>query len=82
MSILSIFWGTLEDAQALVNQYAGTGYPVRDASGRWVNKEMFTVDYDIGVWVDQIAREEVVTNRFMIHYGKKGTHIVPAKRKE
>ena len=33
----------------------------------------------IGVNVDPDTGEEIETKRYVIHYGKKGTHIVPTK---
>ena len=36
-------------------------------------------DEIMGVNVDPSTREETETRRFVIHYGKKGTHVVPTK---
>ena len=72
---------TQEDAQKLVDQYAGTGELLRDSKGKWTNKEFITVKKQIGVWCDQMTREEKLTRRFTIHYSKTGVHIVPAKER-
>lgn len=76
----SIFHGTLEDAQALINKYSGTGTLKYSRTGNWVNKELITIDEDIGIY-KSIGGVEEVTNSFIIHYGKKGSHIVPARRR-
>lgn len=75
----SFLYGTLDDAQQLVNQYSGTGEPKLDGKGNWVHKEHVTVDRLIGEVVDPDTGEATPTHRFAIHYGKRGTHIVPAK---
>lgn len=38
----SFLYGTLDDAQQLVNQYSGTGEPKLDRKGNWVHKELVT----------------------------------------
>lgn len=53
--------------------------PKFDSKGRWVNKEMVELPEDIGVWVNGETGEQQKTNRGIIHYGKKGTHLVPAR---
>ena len=68
-----------EEAQELVNKYAGTGDIKWTNSGAWANKEIVTADKIIGVCVDPVTGEETKTRRFTIHYSKKGVHIVPAK---
>lgn len=75
----SYIFGNLEEAQQLVDKFSGTGEPKFDRHGRWVNKEIVTTSSPIGICVDLESREEMETNRFTIHYSKKGTHIVPAK---
>lgn len=72
---------TQEEAQNLVQQYAGTGELRRDKSGRWTNKEFIIAKQIIGMWVNQNTGEEIQTHRFAIHYAKKGTHIVPAEER-
>ncbi|MBN6206292.1 hypothetical protein JYK21_07495 [Ralstonia pickettii] len=68
------------DSQALVNKYAGTGELIR-RRGKWTNKELIIQDEFVGVNVYQdIPSQTVHTNRFIIHYSKKGTHIVPTMR--
>lgn len=72
---------TQEDAQKLIEQYAGTGELRRDKSGRWTHKEFVTAKQVIGVWVNQNTGEARQTHRFTIHYAKNGTHIVPAEER-
>lgn len=78
----SYIFGDIEAAQSLVDAYHGTGEIKRKArTGEWANREVVTADHDIGVSIDPDTGEEQITNRFTIHYGKKGTHIVPTRRK-
>lgn len=76
----SYLYGTLADAQALVDRWHGTGEIRFTSRGEWVQKEFVTVAENIGVCIDHATGQGVPTNRFAIHYGKKGTHIVPARR--
>lgn len=75
----SYIYGDLEKAQSLVYAHHGTGTPVFKRNGEWNDKEIVLVDEVIGVNVDPDTGEEIETKRFVIHYGKKGTHIVPTK---
>lgn len=78
----SYLYGSMDDAQALVERYSGSGAPKFDKKGRWVKKEFVTAPDPIGVYVNQDTGEELQTRRFAIHYGKNGVHIVPAKEIE
>lgn len=73
----SYIYGDLEAAQALVNQYKGTGDIRLTEAGQWTHKEFITADTPIGVSVNPETGSESPTHRFAIHYGKRGTHIVP-----
>ena len=67
-----------DEAQALVDQYKGTGILERTNDGVWQSKEVVTMHPDvIGVVVDNRNGAEAETTVFKIHYGKRGTHIVP-----
>lgn len=68
-----------EEAQRLVDQYAGTGQIKHDSKGHWTNKEFVSADHIIGVVVDANTGETIETSRFSIHYSKNGVHIVPRK---
>jgi len=68
---------TEQQAQELVNQYAGTGKIIRDRNGKYTGKERITTKEQIGVCKD-LEGNEVPTKSFMIHYSKDGVHIVPA----
>lgn len=72
--------GGLKEAQELVEQYHGKGEVRVDTKGQWTNKEFIIVDRDIGYVYNPETNEFEPTNRFSIHYGKKGTHVVPRKR--
>lgn len=79
-SYLSI---TTEEAQALVNKYAGTGEIQRDGNGKWKHTEVITQNKkNIGCVVSVIDGKEYPTSSFKIHYSKNGVHIVPYTRKE
>ena len=76
----SYIYGDLSTAQSLIDQYSGTGAFKLTKAGDWTKKEFITADHDIGVYVDHDTGAGSKTNRFSIHYGKNGTHIVPAKK--
>lgn len=64
--------------QELVYQYAGTGEIKRNLNtGEWLKKEFCEHIGPVGYVVDLVTKEKRLTNRFSIHYSKKGTHIVP-----
>lgn len=69
----SIFNGTVDDAQRLVDEFAGTG--------EWIgqNKERVNFGNVIGIYVNPSTGERVNTTIGIIHYSKTGTHIVPAQ---
>ena len=69
----SIFKGTVDDAQRLVDEFAGTG--------EWIgtNKERINFGEVIGQYVNPATGEAVDTTVGIIHYSKTGTHIVPAQ---
>ena len=68
----SILYGTMDDAQMLINKYAGTG------EWKGANKESVDFGKTIGKYVDFETGIAVETTRGTIHYSKTGTHIVPA----
>ena len=78
----SYLYGSLTEAQKLIDRYHGTGEIKLSASMEWTHKEFIIADEPIGVWIDNTTGKEYETRRFSIHYGKKGTHIVPAKEVE
>lgn len=65
-----------------MDKYHGTGDIRLNGQQNWTNKEFVRADKPIGVCVDSDTGEEAEMSRFSIHYGKKGTHIVPAKEKK
>lgn len=68
---------SLEEAQELINKYAGTGEIKTNSKGEWDRKETIKTNKEIGVNVSILDGSENKTNSFKIHYSKKGTHIVP-----
>ena len=69
----SIMYGDVNDIQNLLNDKAGTG----DFIG--ANKERVNFGQVIGQYVDPDTGVGVETTIGIIHYGKKGAHIVPAR---
>ena len=69
----SEFTGTMEDAQRLISEFAGTGQRIND------QKERVDFGEVIGNWVDQDTVEKFPTTRGIIHYGKNGAHVVPSR---
>lgn len=67
---------TYEEAQGLIDEYAGTGKMKFRKNGEWDKKELITVDKIIGVHIHQETGKETPTKSFLIHYGK-ATHIIP-----
>ena len=68
----SIFYGSSNKAQQLVNKYAGTG--------QWIGSHKERVNFGkvIGSYVDNETGKTVKTTVGIIHYSKSGAHIVPA----
>ena len=77
----SYLYGSLETAQDLVYRFHGTGEPIFTRKGDWAKKEVVIQDDVVGVNIDIQTGAESETRRFTIHYGKNGTHVVPAKEK-
>ena len=78
----SVLYGDLKTAQKLVDKYHGKGSLKFTSNGKWTNKEFVTADKDIGIVFDPETGKAKPTNRFAIHYGKKGTHVVPVERND
>lgn len=71
---------SVEEAQDVVNKYAGTGKIELNRKKEFKKKELIVLDKNIGVNINNQTNEEVPTNRLYIHYGKNGTHIVPTMK--
>ncbi len=69
----SIMYGDIDDIQNLLNKKAGKG----DFLGK--NKERVNFEQVIGQYVDPDTGIGIETTIGIIHYGKKGAHIVPAR---
>lgn len=78
----SILFGDLNYAQGLVQKYHGTGDIKMTEDGAWTKKEFVEANFDVGLSYNRDKQQMQPTNRFAIHYGKRGTHIVPVERKE
>jgi len=64
----------LQEAQALVDQMAGTGKVSFTGAAL---QEIVDVGREIGVIIDPGGGPQRVTTKFKIHYSKTGVHIVP-----
>ncbi len=69
----SILYGNLDDAQGLLNEYAGTGQKINE------NKERVNFGKVIGEYINPETGEALVTTKGIIHYGDKGAHIIPSR---
>ena len=71
----SILNGSVEEAQELISQYAGTGQQLSNGRER--------VDFGriIGKWYDKDTGTYFDTTMGIIHYSKHGAHIVPSTPK-
>jgi hypothetical protein len=69
----SYLYGTLEDAQRIVDNYSGKGtWKSEDGS-----KERVDVGYVVGVFVNQDNGVEMPSSAIMIIYSKTGSHLYP-----
>lgn len=78
----SYIQGDLATAQKLIQELSGTGSLVTLKDGRWLKKERVIAKEAVGVCVSQETGKEAKTDKLMIHYGKKGTHIYGRKDEE
>ena len=72
----SIFRGSLADAQALIEQFAGTGTKVG------ANKERVDFGRVVGICVNEEGTVREPTTVGLIHYSKNGAHIVPSRSRD
>lgn len=72
----------LTSAQKLIQELSGTGSLVTLKDGRWLKKERVIAKEAVGVCVSQETGKEAKTDKLMIHYSKKGTHIYGRKDEE
>ncbi|WIY59585.1 polymorphic toxin type 50 domain-containing protein [Bacillus arachidis] len=70
----SIFYGDNKTAQELLDKFAGKGLLLPDGK-----KERVDFGKPIGKYYDRDTGQYLETTRGMIHYGKDGAHIVPAR---
>lgn len=74
----SYFTISLDELQKIVDERHGTGIVREKKSGQI--KEIITLNGNVGVCVDENGVILGKTNIATIHYSKKRTHIVPAKK--
>lgn len=72
----SIFYGTAEDAQRLIDKYAGTGMKIDE------HKERVDFGQVIGKYYSPKTGKYYDTTIGTIRYSKEGTHIVPQRPKD
>ncbi|MBA3238577.1 MAG: hypothetical protein H0T62_09570 [Parachlamydiaceae bacterium] len=63
--------------QSLLNNYAGTGAPRRGTPGQPGYRELVDFKEHIGLWKSKTSGHALPTTKGIIHYSKKGGHIVP-----
>lgn len=78
----SYIYGTIEDAQKIVDRFGGTGSFIFAKNGQWTQKERIVCDKPIGVHVNKRTGEQTETNAALVIYSKTGTHVVPRKEDE
>ena len=69
----SIFNGTVQDAQKLIDKFVGTG--------KFFNEELTRERVDFGEIIGTYVKgngEFYTTTNGIIHYSKKGVHIIPS----
>lgn len=66
----------IEEIQALVDYYAGSGVIGVTRKGTWDKTEYIVADEIVGVVVDTLGRE-TKTRAFVIKYAKKNLHVQP-----
>lgn len=76
----SYIQGDLATAQRLVTELSGTGEQLLNKkTGEWLRKERVTAMNKVAVYVDEDTGEETQTDKLLIIYSKKGTHIYGRK---
>ena len=63
----------------LIDRRAGTGQAVAGEFGQAGYKERVDFGSIIGDFIDPVSGEVLKTTKGIIHYSKKGAHIVPAR---
>ena len=71
---------SINEAQDIINKYAGTGQILRDRNNKWTNKELIDVGENVGIALN-LNGDRKPTSKIIIHYSKNGIHIVPTDRK-
>jgi phage putative head morphogenesis protein, SPP1 gp7 family len=66
------------DPDELIKLYAGKSRPIPDSKGEWTERERFVHTDYIGKYLTKKG-DSFDTKVGLIHYSKKGVHIVPAK---
>lgn len=71
---------TLKECEVLISELYGTGESIIiPETGEFNSRERVKVPPKFAIYVDLETKKEYPTRNGMIHYGKKGVHIVPAK---
>lgn len=70
---------THPDPQKLINEFAGTGQKLFNQG--WLQKEVVDFGQTIGRYIETSTGKALETTRGTIHYGKSGSHLVPAPPK-
>ncbi len=78
-NLTTVFAGILTAIPQKLGQKAGTGQQVGEIPvGKPGSKERVNFNETIGTYLDRAGNSSPTTNE-IIHYGKDGIHIVPAR---
>ena len=69
---------THRDPDALLNRFAGKGQKITGELGQPGYRERVDFQEIIGHFIEEETKLELPTTKGIIHYSKKGAHIVPA----
>jgi hypothetical protein len=69
------------DADELIRLYAGNGVLIPGNAGSWSQKEWFVHSTEVGIFRNINTGVVSTTNKGMLHYSKRGVHVVPSDPK-
>lgn len=70
---------SLQEAQAFLEEGIKSGEMMFGKSGVWENKVRLRANRSIGIYKDIFTGKSEETDTFVIHFSKKGAHLVPGR---